>query len=117
MPLKTSDLEKEMNTIMKDGFNAGLKEFMDQMSGLSNAKAKGDADGVVSSARAAASTKFADTVAPKLSKAVETFVKSATVKAITIPPGQAVATAGSPAAQTGATTAPVQSTPLVNGLE
>ena len=46
---------------------------------------------------------IADTVSKAVSSAVDTFVKSATV--IT-PPGQAVVTAGSPAAQTGSTTSP-----------
>jgi len=111
MPLKTSDLETEINTIMKDGFNAGLKEFQDIM------QTGGSVPSIIVVARSAASIKFANMVAPKLSKAMEDYVKSATVKAVTIPPGQAVATAGSPAAQVGATTAPVQSLPLPSGLE
>lgn len=50
---------------------------------------------------------MASTIAPIMAKTiasdVTTYIKTAT---IIIPPGQVVATAGSPAAQTGATTAP-----------
>lgn len=50
---------------------------------------------------------LASTIAPIIAKTiasdVTTYIKTAT---IIIPPGQVVATAGSPAAQTGATTAP-----------
>lgn len=42
-------------------------------------------------------------LAKDLATAIDTYIKSATV---IVPPGQAVATAGSPAAQTGATVAP-----------
>jgi hypothetical protein len=110
MPLVKSTLQTKINTIMKDAFDAGLKEFMDQM-------ADGSVPGAIAGARSAAATKFASKVAPDLATAIDDYIKSATVKAVTIPPGQAVATAGSPAAQVGATTAPVQSLPLPSGLE
>jgi len=54
---------------------------------------------VADDARKAAAAVFANIATP----AIDLYIKSAT---ITIPPGQIVATAGSPAAQTGATTAP-----------
>ena len=111
MPLVKSKLQGEINTIMKTAFDEGLKEFMNKM------KNGGSVPDVIDSARAAAATKFATKVAPDLATAIDDYIKSATVKAITIPPGQAVATVGSPAAQTGATTAPVQSIPLPSGLE
>ena len=44
-----------------------------------------------------------DDLAGKLAQAMQTYITSATV---TVPPGVAVATAGTAAAQTGATTAP-----------
>lgn len=44
-----------------------------------------------------------DEFADKLAGAIDTYIKSAT---ITVPAGIAVSTAGSPSAQTGATTAP-----------
>jgi hypothetical protein len=50
-------------------------------------------------ARQAAAKTFSSIAAP----AIDSYIKSAT---IIVPPGQVVATAGSPAAQTGATTAP-----------
>jgi len=103
MPLKTTALE----TALKSAFDNGLKEFQNTM------QSGGSVPSIIVQARAAGAAKFASEAAP----ALEAFVKSATVKAITIPPGQAVATAGSPAAQVGATTAPVQSLPLPSGLE
>jgi hypothetical protein len=54
---------------------------------------------VADKARKAAAKTFATIATP----AIDAYIKSAT---ITVPPGQAVATAGSPAAQTGATVAP-----------
>lgn len=48
-----------------------------------------------------------DEYAERLSTIIDTYIKSAT---ITVPMGIPVATAGSPAAQTGATTAPAIST-------
>jgi hypothetical protein len=46
---------------------------------------------------------IAPIIAKTIADQVDTYIKSAT---IIVPPGQVVATAGSPAAQTGATTAP-----------
>ena len=56
-------------------------------------------------------------LAKDLANAINAFVKSAKIKPITIPAGQAVAVTGSPSAQAGATVAPVQSNPLDSGLE
>jgi len=49
------------------------------------------------------SSDIAPIIAKTIADQVDTYIKSAT---IIVPPGQVVATAGSPAAQTGATTAP-----------
>jgi hypothetical protein len=54
---------------------------------------------VADKARKAAAKTFATVATP----AIDAYIKSAT---ITIPPGQAVATSGTPAAQAGATVAP-----------
>jgi hypothetical protein len=56
-------------------------------------------------------------LAKDLANAINAFVKSAKIKPITVPAGQAVATTGSPSAQAGATVAPVQSNPLDRCLE
>lgn len=89
MPLVKPTLESQLIA----AFNAALKVFMDQM------KSSGSSESAVNSARTNAANKFGKDAAT----AIDAYIKSAT---IIVPPGQVVATAGSPAAQTGATTAP-----------
>ena len=102
MPLVKNTLKAEL----EKAFSEAMKEF------IRVATEGGNVDSQAK-AIAASSRKFGT----EASTAIDSYIKSATVKAITIPPGQAVATAGTPAAQTGVTTAPVQSIPLLSGLE
>lgn len=90
MPL----VQPVLNAALAAAFNAAMQEFIAISAQTGNA-------GVDKSqiAITAASATFARLAAP----AIDTYIRSAT---ITIPPGQVVATAGTPAAQTGATTAP-----------
>jgi hypothetical protein len=102
MPLVKNTLKTEL----EKAFSDAMKEF------IRVATQGGNVDSQAK-AIAASSDKFGT----EASTAIDSYIKSATVKAITIPPGQTVATAGSPAAQVGTTTAPVQSLPLPSGLE
>lgn len=89
MPLVKATLKTQLS----QAFDSALKIFMDQM------QAAGSSQTSVNAARAAAALKFGTDV----SNAVDAYIKSAT---IIVPPGQVVATAGTPAAQTGSTTTP-----------
>ena len=88
MPL----VQPTLMSALTDAFKAAMDDF------ISNSKSTENKESAES-----AISKASRTFGEKASTAIDTFVKSAT---IIVPPGQLVATAGSPAAQTGATTAP-----------
>jgi hypothetical protein len=97
----------KINSISKDAFKAAMEKF-NSVSAEQNGGNEGT--DVFSNANNQASTEFANIMkdlAAEISKAVsdgvDSFIRTAT---IITPPGTAVATAGSPAAQTGATIAP-----------
>jgi hypothetical protein len=84
-----------LNTALTSAFSAAMYDFI-------NISAQpGTNDGVDKSALAisTASATFSGIAGP----AIDAYIRSQT---IIVPPGQVVATAGSPAAQVGATTAP-----------
>jgi hypothetical protein len=97
----------KINSISKDAFKAAMEKF-NSVSAEQNGGNEGT--DVFSDANNQASTEFANIMkdlAAEISKAVsdgvDSFIRTAT---IITPPGTAVATAGSPAAQTGVTVAP-----------
>ena len=86
MPLVKPTLQSEL----MEAFKAAMNDFIDNSKSTKN---KESADTAIS--------KASQTFGEKASAAIDKYIKSAT---IVVPPGQLVATAGSPAAQTGATT-------------
>jgi hypothetical protein len=98
MPLVSKTLEMKIESIAKDAFKNAMIKYKDETSKITG----NDGKDVFSTANSAASAEFAKGM-KKIATEIDLYIKSAT---IIIPPGQVVATAGSPAAQTGATTAP-----------
>lgn len=88
MPLVKPTLQLQL----QEAFNEAMKKFIE-------VSANGGKTPSQQAALLSASTTFGE----KASTAIDAYIKTATV---IIPPGQLVATVGSPAAQTGATTAP-----------
>jgi|TARA_R110000796_G_scaffold193731_1_gene310179 hypothetical protein len=84
-----------LNTALTSAFSAAMYDF------ITVSAQPGTNDGVDKSALAisTASATFASIAGP----AIDAYIRS---QLIILPPGQAVATAGSPSAQVGATTAP-----------
>lgn len=93
MPLVPPTLE----TALAAAYGAALTDFIAVMKTSPFGDSTGAAN--LTAAVTSSSAVFAKLATP----AIDLYIRSQT---ITIPPGQAVATAGSPAAQAGATTAP-----------
>lgn len=108
-----------VKTVIQAGIMADLtpiiqtksqKAFKDAMTKFKEVAAQGGTNDVFANAAAQSSVVFgnvmkelAKEIADSVSTHVDTYTKAITV---IVPPGQVVATAGTPAAQTGATTAP-----------
>lgn len=88
MPLVKTTLELQLKTAFEDAMNKFLS--VARSGGLNDTSNQ-------------AILQAAQEFSGKASTAIDAYIKSAT---IIVPPGQVVATAGTPAAQTGATTAP-----------
>lgn len=88
MPL----IRPTLQMALMEAFRAAMEDFIDNSKSTEN---KESANTAISRA--------SQTFGNKAASAIDDFVKSAT---IIVPPGQLVATAGTPVAQTGATTAP-----------
>ncbi len=102
-----SGIEPKIKEKSKVAFKKAMEKFREESQ---NAKSGNNYVDVFSAAVEAASTVFSDEMkklaedlSTTISNEVDTYIKSATV---IVPPGQLVATTGSPAAQAGATTAP-----------
>ena len=83
-------VKNTLDSALKEAFRQAMLEFI-------NVTKTSDAKDVSTAAISAAASKFAGLA----STAIDAYIKSAT---ITVPPGQLVVTAGSPAAQAGSTT-------------
>lgn len=102
MPLVKPVLDAAVKTTLNTAFAAAMTDFVTVIK--AGPKVGNDSEALnLTAAIASASLVFSNIAGPGISTAVDAYIRSQT---ITIPPGQIVATAGSPAAQTGATTAP-----------
>jgi hypothetical protein len=102
MPLIKPVLDTAVKVTLNSAFAAAMTDFV---AVIKTSPAKGnDAEALnLTAAIVSASLVFSNIAGPGISTAVDAYIRSQT---IITPPGQAVATAGSPAAQVGATTAP-----------
>ena len=101
MPLVKPVLDQAIKTTLNTAFAAAMADFI----AVIKTSPLGDPAGAANLTAAVTSSSliFSNIAGPGISTAVDAYIRSQT---ITLPPGQAVATAGSPAAQVGATTAP-----------
>jgi len=102
MPLIKPVLDTAITNTLNAAFAAAMTDFVTV---IKAGPAKGnDTEALnLTAAIASASIVFSNLAGPGISTAVDAYIRSQT---IITPPGQLVATAGSPAAQSGATTAP-----------
>lgn len=109
MPLIPITLQIALESKLESKGKEALKKAMEKFKEKSEAEASkpaGEQSDVFSAALAEASTAFGQELkklGADIATEVDKYIKTAT---IIVPPGQAVATAGSPAAQVGVTTAP-----------
>jgi len=102
MPLIKPVLDTAVTNTLNAAFAAAMTDFVTVIK--SSPKEGNDTEALaLTAAIASASLVFSQIAGPGISTAVDTYIRTQT---IITPPGQTVATAGSPAAQTGATTAP-----------
>ena len=106
-----SDSRTQFKSLTKTAFELGLMKFQDK---LASGFSVGDAKSTINTAISEAAQVFSDemdkafndsfkNLGGTIAAEVNTYVLSAL---ITVPPGQVVVTAGTPAAQTGSTTTP-----------
>lgn len=102
MPLIKPVLNTAIETTLNSALAAALTDFVTVIK--AGPKTGNDSEALnLTAAIVSASLVFSKIAGPGISTAVDAYIRSQT---IITPPGQVVATAGSPVAQTGATTAP-----------
>jgi len=102
MPLVKPVLDAAIKTTLNAAFAAAMTDFVAVVK--TSPKTGNDNEALsLTAAIASASIVFSNIAGPGISTAVDAYIRTQT---IITPPGQTVATAGSPAAQAGATTSP-----------
>ena len=102
MPLVPPVLDTALKTTLNAAFAAAMTDFVTVIK--AGPKTGNDSEALnLTAAIVSSSLVFSNLAGPGISAAVDAYIRSQT---IITPPGQTVATAGSAAAQAGATTAP-----------
>jgi len=102
MPLIKPVLDTAITNTLNAAFAAAMTDFVTVIK--ASPKEGNNSEAInLTAAIASASLVFSNLAGPGISTAVDAYIRTQT---IITPPGQTVATAGSPAAQAGATTSP-----------